>query len=65
MKVSNVSGVSVDVCASYIKPGTEMFVSDTLSRAIINNALPSSRHVEHTVCSTVDKQLAIEHINIA
>lgn len=47
------------------KPGPEMFVSDTLSRAVAPSSHPSSMHAEHTVCSMVDEQRAIEHINMA
>ncbi|KAJ8371210.1 hypothetical protein SKAU_G00112380 [Synaphobranchus kaupii] len=47
------------------KPGPEMFVSDTLGKAVTSNTHPGSMHAEHTVCSMVDEQLAIEHINMA
>lgn len=47
------------------KTGQEMFVSDTLSSAVISKAHPGPIHAEHTVCSIVDEQLPIEHISIA
>ncbi|KAJ8290613.1 hypothetical protein GJAV_G00015280 [Gymnothorax javanicus] len=47
------------------RPGPDMHVSDTLSRAVASKTHPGPMHAEHTVCSMVDEQLAIEHINMA
>lgn len=42
-----------------------MYMSNTLSRALAFNTHLSARQVEYTVCSMVEGQLAIEHINVA
>lgn len=47
------------------KPGPEMYLSDTLSRATTGNTHPKSMHEQHTVCSLGTEQLDVEQINQA
>lgn len=47
------------------KPGPEMFVSDTLSRAVAPHSQPSFLRAEHMVCSMAEEQQAIEQINMS
>lgn len=47
------------------KPGPEMFVSDTLSRATVANACTGSKIHTHTVCCLETEQREVEQINQA
>uniref|UniRef100_A0A8C7DZQ6 Gypsy retrotransposon integrase-like protein 1 n=1 Tax=Oncorhynchus kisutch TaxID=8019 RepID=A0A8C7DZQ6_ONCKI len=47
------------------KPGPEMYVSDTLSRATASGTHTRSMHEQHAVCSLQTEQVDVEHINQA
>uniref|UniRef100_A0A673W9M9 Gypsy retrotransposon integrase-like protein 1 n=1 Tax=Salmo trutta TaxID=8032 RepID=A0A673W9M9_SALTR len=47
------------------KPGPEMYVSDTLSRATASGTHTRSMHERHAVCSLQTEQVDVEHINQA
>ena len=47
------------------KPGTEMFISNTLRMETAVVRIPSADHDRHTVCSKEQEQYDVEQINQA